>query len=652
MELNRQQESAVQYDGGHALVLAGAGSGKTSTIGARAAKLIKRGVEPKHILLLTFTRRAAREMIFRMKTVVGPAADRVAAGTFHHFCLTTMRRMSKKFGIENASVIDQDDAVQLMKLARATVVEKDKIFPKAARLSSIHSYSRNTNRPVREYLQKHTEYEDEDIEKILAVFKDYSLRKRLNNYLDFDDILHVFAKRLHEDAGIRQRLRGLFSHILVDELQDTNPLQWLILDGLRDPAELFCVGDDAQSIYAFRGADFKNVHSFKKRVPDSKVFKLEKNYRSTQEILDLANWLLEESPLSYNKKLRAARGKGLKPRLMDFESENDEGNWIASEIINRHEDGAKWADHMILTRTAWASRTLEASLIERKIPYRFIGGTSLIQAAHVKDLFSMLRASVSHKDSLAWVRYLTLWPRIGDKSAQRIIDGMKPMQTIEDAFKWVQKQFTDRKDIIQGIIKTREYLNKPSEAIRKGTQLLEPLLEKRYERWDRRKKDLKLLERLAKRHKSIQAFIEAYTLDPISSTQAVRSENQDSVTLITVHSAKGAEAPTCYIIRAEPGMYPHIRSLGDKDQEEEERRILYVAMTRAMDELIVTRSCQHHGARVFHDSHSAEQSHGGSGYFLQDVPEGLVECGGASFRDGCERDAEDEYVIRVRSRNK
>ncbi|MEE9118292.1 MAG: ATP-dependent helicase, partial [Calditrichia bacterium] len=313
INLNKNQQIAAEYKDQHILVLAGAGTGKTLTIIERAEHLIRKGVDPRRILLLTFTRRAAREMTDRLYLSIGDAANAVTAGTFHHFCLLTMRKMADKFGIQHFTVIDRDDQNSLMKLARAGYVKKKEKFPRASQLVNIFSYSRNTNMNILEYLDKYTEFDEETSNKILSVFSEYKQRKQLNRYLDFDDILHQFGKKLHEDPSIRKRLRSRYDHILVDEMQDTNPLQWLILDGLKDPAKLFCVGDDAQSIYAFRGADFRNVHSFKDRIPDSVVLKLADNYRSTQEILDVSNWLLKESSLKYNKKLKAQRGAGIKP---------------------------------------------------------------------------------------------------------------------------------------------------------------------------------------------------------------------------------------------------------------------------------------------------------------------------------------------------
>ncbi len=625
MELNDQQLEAAQHDGQHVLVLAGAGTGKTATIIGRAAWLMKQGVEPRRILLLTFTRRAAREMVARLERDVGPGARGVVAGTFHHFCLLTMRRMAGVFGIRDATVIDRDDQVQLVRLARAGVRRKGEKFPQASRILSAISFARNTNAPLGDYLARHTDWDEDSCQRVLRVAKTYRQRKQQRGYLDFDDLLHRFASVLHKDKPARDRVSGQFDHVLVDEMQDTNPLQWLILDALRHKARLFCVGDDAQSIYAFRGADFRNVHAFEKRVSGSTVLRLDRNYRSTQSILDLANWLLDRSSLEYGKRLSAHRGPGQVPVLRDFDDEQAEADWITIDLIERHERGASWGDHAIITRTAWAARSLEAALVQRDVPYRFIGGVQLFQAAHVKDLLSLVRSGLSHRDELAWVRYLTLWPRIGDVRAARTLDQLAQHADLASALDSLRASWKGDERIPLGPRTVWQTRGQPADVIHQAVRFLEPVLESRYDNWRDRKRDLALLAKLAERHRSLPAFLEAYALDPVSVTEAARVEQDDHVTLITAHSAKGTEAPVCYLLRVEPGMYPHARSLGDLDQEEEERRVLYVAMTRAMDTLVLTRSNRVGGHRVFWGGSSGQHAPGGTAYLLEDLPDGLVD---------------------------
>lgn len=632
MELNPSQQAAVNYESSHLLLLAGAGSGKTRTIIARAIYLIEKGVPSYRILLLTFTRRAAKEMKERLLAEIGSIANEVVAGTFHFYCLSVLKRMPKAFGITDANIIDRDDQISLMKMARSSFANKDKSFPAAGTLTNYYSYARNSNRPIREHIEKYTDYDAETLGKMLKIFQMYEDRKKKNNYLDFDDILDVYAKRVQDDPRIRDQIKSLFDHILVDEMQDTNPLQWLILESMMNPAKLFCVGDDAQSIYAFRGADFRNVHSFKERVPDSSVMKLEDNYRSTQEILDLSNWLLKKSSLTYDKELRAVRGTGFRPKLLDFSSEFHEARWIADDMLERYESFGKWCSFMILTRTVWNARALEAVLAEKKIPYIFIGGTSLFNAAHVKDIMSLLRVVQNHHDELAWMRYLTLWPGIGDIGAEKAVSCILDVAAFDEAVEIISKHFAKSPQTANVLQSVMTHINEPRNAVAKASELLSNLLKSRYDRWDRRFKDFTLLTKLATNHKTLREFIEAYTLDPISNSYALRLDEDDKVTLITVHSAKGTEAPICYIIQCQTGVFPHARSLGNEDEEEEERRILYVAITRAKDELILTRA--NYGSSSIQGASFGCASRAENEYFLADIPDGLVEHEVHGFYDG------------------
>lgn len=625
MELNQEQQLAAHYQGDskHLLVLAGAGTGKTRTIIGRVIFLVKSGVPAQRILMLTFTRRAAKEMVGRLEKDLGQAAQTITCGTFHHFCLQIMRRIPKAFQLENSTIIDRDDAQSLLQLIRGEKVRKEikKEFPRAATLLNYVSYAKNSCMELEAYLHQFTELPEEFIELTLAIANDYEKRKRDRQYLDYDDILHLFAKTLEAKPDLAEKIAGLFQHILVDEMQDTNPLQWRILEKL-STANLFCVGDDAQSIYAFRGADFKNVHAFSERLPDSSVLKLEENYRSTQPILDIANWLLDESEIDYDKHLTAARGVSDKPVLIDFESKHDEAAWIASDLLERHEGGAAWHQHMVLVRSAWSAKVLEGALIDAGIPYQFVGGTSLLEAAHVKDVLSLCRAAMNRLDELAWIRYLKCWPKIGDVTASKAVAALLASDPSDDIKDVVRSQLKKRDDIIEGIEIIQNNHGTPSQAIRLATDHMSQTFHNKYDRWESRLSDLRLLADLASRYKDLLGFVETYTLDPISNSQAEKTETEDAITVITVHSAKGTEAQVCYCLGVQPGTYPHMRSLGDKDAEEEERRVLYVALTRAQDELIITRAGDD-SRTLFHGGSYVQSA--GSPYFLEYLPPKLVE---------------------------
>lgn len=627
MKLNKQQTIAAHYSGSkdHLLVLAGAGTGKTRTIIGRAIFLLKNKTPAKSIVLLTFTRRAAAEMTHRLELEVGDLAQGIFAGTFHRFCLDIIKTIPKTFGVENFTILDPDDQASLIKLIRGTVLRdgEKKTFPQARKIIDLYSYARNSCKAPIDHLNKHTDYDKQIIDKLIMVFSLYEERKKLRNYIDFDDILFTFLTTLRNNEKVRNKLRSLFSNILVDEMQDTNPLQWGILELLANPAKLFCVGDDAQSIYAFRGADFKNVHSFKKRMPNSEVIKLELNYRSTQETLDLANWLLKGSPLKYGKKLVAHKGKGNIPQLLDFPNSLDEAQWYGNTIQSWHSAGTKYSDIMILVRSAYISRHIEAVFVEKKIPYSFIGGTSLMKSAHVRDVFSLLRSAINFTDEIAWIRYLKLWPKIGDITAARAVERLISVSNPIDSITVLKQDFGSQPKIHQAIMRVQESIHQPRKAIEMALQFLVPLLKEKYNHWTSRNQDLELLEKLSTRYNNLSEFLETYTLEPIYNKDPENLVVDDAVTIITVHSAKGTEAPICMIPQASPGVYPHQRSIGNADEVEEERRVLYVALTRSKEELYITRA-ENPGQTVFFGGSGLSDSEKPS-YFLTELPDKLIQ---------------------------
>ena len=330
-ELNPQQKQAATTESQHSLVLAGAGCGKTKTIVARAAYLIDQGVPASQIQILTFTRRAASEIVARVELALGAQAKGLRASTFHTFCMYLLRRIPNAFGLEQFSIIDRDDQMMLFRLIRGKDDKKNpNQLPKPKELCDLYSFARNTRQKLSLALEKQLPEFLDMKDEIAEIMKEYENRKRARSFLDYDDILAVVASALAQSEGLADYVASICRHMLVDEMQDTNPLQWALLEPLADRVNLFCVGDDAQSIYGFRGADFENIHHFKERVPDAQIFKLEKNYRSTQEILDLSNWLLEQSPIKYDKQLQAYRGAGAKPKMHIFPNEFDEAKWLPS----------------------------------------------------------------------------------------------------------------------------------------------------------------------------------------------------------------------------------------------------------------------------------------------------------------------------------
>ncbi|HAE64857.1 MAG TPA: ATP-dependent DNA helicase PcrA, partial [Acinetobacter johnsonii] len=591
-ELNPQQKQAATTESQHSLVLAGAGCGKTKTIVARAAYLIDQGIPANQIQILTFTRRSASEIVARVELALGEQAKGLRASTFHTFCMYLLRRVPKAFGLEQFSIIDRDDQLMMFRLIRGKDDKKNpNQLPKPQELCDLYSFARNTRQKLSDALEKqhpeHLAFKDQ----IAEIMKEYETRKRARSFLDYDDILAIVASALDQSEGLADYVASLCKHMLVDEMQDTNPLQWALLEPLKDKVSLFCVGDDAQSIYGFRGADFENIHHFKDRVPNAQVFKLEQNYRSTQEILDLSNWLLDQSEIQYNKRLDAHRGEGVKPRMHIFPNEFDEAKWIAIDIKERHYlQGSKWSDHMVLVRSSFAARHIEAACIAANVPYRFIGGMKLLETAHVKDLLSLLRVIANPLDDIAWMRFLTLWNGVGDVGASRlaqqlllepefdlIFDKLEKFGRIPAETLLIMKQMTVLKQEVQACVGL-------------GIQAIEAQLAENYKKdWNRRQGDFELVKQLASKHTQLSEFLEEYVLDPVSISEIERQSDSDVVTLITIHSAKGTEQKVCYVVNVTPGQYPHARAQGDFNDVEEERRVLYVALTRAQNELILTK---------------------------------------------------------------
>jgi len=621
-ELNPQQKQAATTESQHSLVLAGAGCGKTKTIVARAAYLIDQGIPANQIQILTFTRRSASEIVARVELALGEQAKGLRASTFHTFCMYLLRRVPKAFGLEQFSIIDRDDQLMMFRLIRGKDDKKNpNQLPKPQELCDLYSFARNTRQKLSDALEKqhpeHLAFKDQ----IAEIMKEYETRKRARSFLDYDDILAIVASALDQSDGLADYVASLCKHMLVDEMQDTNPLQWALLEPLKDKVSLFCVGDDAQSIYGFRGADFENIHHFKDRVPNAQVFKLEQNYRSTQEILDLSNWLLDQSEIQYNKRLDAHRGEGVKPRMHIFPNEFDEAKWIAIDIKERHYlQGSKWSDHMVLVRSSFAARHIEAACIAANVPYRFIGGMKLLETAHVKDLLSLLRVIANPLDDIAWMRFLTLWNGVGDVGASRlaqqlllepeydlIFDKLEKFGRIPAETVLIMKQMTVLKQEVQACVSL-------------GIQAIEAQLAENYKKdWNRRQGDFELVKQLASKHTQLSEFLEEYVLDPVSISEIERQSDSDVVTLITIHSAKGTEQKVCYVVNVTPGQYPHARAQGDFKDVEEERRVLYVALTRAQNELILTKQNLSLWARDVID----EQGRKVESYFLNDLTRNL-----------------------------
>ncbi len=610
--LNPEQRAAAMYNGDArgVLVLAGAGCGKTRTMVARAVFLLgTKGVQPEKIAMLTFTRRAAAEVQERLEKELPGIGRRVFVGTFHRFCLSLIHRYSGYFRYSRLKILDAADQEQLISKIRSEIRYngnkiggREGILPNARHIASTFSLARNRRHEISNHLEKCHFQHDATAELILEVWNNYLEYKQKNEYLDFDDILSVVADKLAENEGFRKRVQDSLDYVLVDEMQDTSQVQWDIVKGLYPEVGLFCVGDDAQSIYGFRGADFEAVHHFCDRLPDSVTLKLTENYRSSQDILDVANALLALSPLEYGRVLHSSGARhGVVPRMFKCFDDDEEARSIVNSIKMKLMEGVPPKEIMVLLRSAYTGRMLEYCLNNNRIPYRMVGGIGFLQTAHVKDVISTFEALATLHNEMAWMRFLSLLPGIGLVTAVRLaapaMNGgdraealMRIAASVEERCVKVKKSddgqiLKDAASFIRYMAVDVEapgpYLGKIIEFYRRS-----PLLAQKYDNWNERLNDLDALGRIADRFSGVYEFLESFKLEPEDGRD--ETQDEDKITLITVHSAKGTEADICYVMRVQPGTFPHSRS-SSAEEVEEERRILYVALTRARKELYLTR---------------------------------------------------------------
>lgn len=636
--LNPQQKAAAEYQGRNLLVLAGAGTGKTRTIIARARHLLRHGISPSRILILSFTRKSAKEIVDRLQSALPSNRDELKGRTFHSWCMEMIEHNPEVFDFGKYSVIDEDDRLSAFKLVCGRNFRAAN-FIKPEQLADVYSFAVNACCNLSTALQRqlfNSRTDPHTRQAILSkrpiyeqAIKKYLAFKTAHRYLDYDDILSKVAKGLKRNPQAALHLASHYDHILIDEMQDTNPLQYLLLESFWNHVNLFCVGDDAQSIYGFRGADFRSIHHFTEVVPQAEVMRLTLNYRSTQEILDLSNWVLARSPLHYDKTLQSVRGKGEKPVLIHYVQEWDQ----ARDIVMRIRDsigmqGCKYSDNMVLSRSNYGMRAVEGCLIEAGIPYIVFGGTSLMKSAHVRDVVSALRVVANPRDELAWMRYLKLFEGVGDITAAKIINAILNKDSLQQCLETLIIDFrmpAEAATTLQAIHNLQAEVDRAIQAAFKG---LERVLKRVYkEDWDKRAHDLPILQKIGAGAQSITAFLGEYVLDPALETGRKEDGSpEDHVILTTIHSAKGLEATNCYLLNVSYSNFPspHAVEAGE-EAVEEERRCLYVALTRAKDRIYLYRSLR--AARVVEPKEEKA-----SLYFLNDLPSQLCEL--SNVRDG------------------
>ena len=604
--LNPEQREGATALGSPLLIVAGAGTGKTRTLVHRVAYLLETGVRPERILLLTFTRRAAQEMLSRVERLVGATGRHVQGGTFHGTAHRLLRQFGPAAGLAaDFSIMDQADSVDLMQVARAHsgVAGSNKRFPKKETLHYLYSRHINTEHALGTLL--HEEYPNfvewhSDIEK---VWGDYTRRKADRNLVDYDDLLLFWSLLLEQAPELAAHISGLWDHVLVDEYQDTNALQSRILRGIAGShGRITVVGDDAQSIYAFRGATIRNILDFPEQFPGTRIVTLEQNYRSTAPILACTNTLISRASERFSKELRTAREGGEKPWLVAARDEAQQTRFVADRILELHEEGIPLREMAVLFRAGYMSADLEIELARRKIPFDKWGGLRFLEAAHVKDVLAFLRILENPRDEVSWYRILMLMPGIGEQTARAAIGSMADLAWDHGAFRTYAPP-PRAKGAHAALVQLLETLrvgapadeSQVSRDIARVRQMYDALLREKYDRPEPRLADLDQLQVIAAGYPSRQAFLSAIALEPPSGTQDLAGggdEEDDILVLSTAHSAKGREWDVVFVIWAVDGWFPMARALGDDDEVEEERRLMYVAMTRARNHLFVTYPLQ------------------------------------------------------------
>ena len=609
--LNAAQAAAASHGDSPLLIVAGAGTGKTRTLIHRVAHLIGRGVPAGRILLLTFTRRASQEMLDRCQQLVGPASKQVQGGTFHGVAHRLLRRFGPAAGLPaDFTILDSADASDLMGLSRAALgygVAKAGAprFPRAETLQALYSRHVNTGQGVAGILAEQWPHFLSWAGDIELVFTDFVRRKSERNLLDYDDLLLSWALLLEHDAILSHQIRSLFEHVLVDEYQDTNPLQSRILRGLCTHGRLTVVGDDAQSIYAFRGATIRNILDFPSQFPGTEIVTLEQNYRSVEPILATSNSLISRATERYSKQLWTDRAGGEAPWLVTVRDEHDQTKFVVERILELHEEGLPLKNMAVLFRAGYLSADLEIELANRRIPYEKWGGLKFLEAAHVKDVVAFLRVLENPRDEVSWYRLLRLLPGVGDATARAAIETLAQHHW-QPLILGSLPVAARARDGIRAMAALLDGLQRagatgPGESIQLVRQLYDPLLRATYDDAHVRLADLDQLETIAAGYEDRRSLLDALALEPPSNTQdlAVGGDGEDDALILsTAHSAKGKEWDVVFVIHVADGVFPMARAAGDEAQVEEERRLLYVAMTRARDQLIVTYPLHSYSTRT------------------------------------------------------
>jgi DNA helicase-2/ATP-dependent DNA helicase PcrA len=597
--LNLSQLEAVTHTEGPLLVIAGAGSGKTRALTYRAAYLVEKGISPAAILLLTFTRKASQEMLRRASQLLDERCEKISGGTFHSFANTMLRRYASHMGLDPAfGILDRTDSENLIGLLRKELqpATQQRSFPRKKTLANIFSRAVNKARSLEEIIANDYPHFESHLEIISRLQQTYEIRKQEHHFLDYDDLLIYLRRLLADYPAARDRISASYQYIMVDEYQDTNTIQAEILYRLTQVnRNIMVVGDDAQSIYAFRGANFRNIIDFPKMFPETRIVYLEENYRSIQPILTLTNAIIERAKEKFTKNLFTRRRGGSTPVIVNADDEYSQSRFVVDQIKDLQQQGVALNEIAVLFRASFHSFDLEIELSREGFEFVKMGGFKFIESAHIKDVLAHLRVIANAYDRISWYRILLLIDKVGPKTARRIFEA-----TLNE-----QSGYTGLLSAKIGRIKGLERLKQlistldthPMSISEMGETIIDyylPILKNRYDDHPRRTKDLEHLVEIMVRYKSLDSFLTDMALEPPNTSYenslytGSGDSNSDRLVLSTIHSAKGLEWHSVFVIWALDGRFPSVHSLHKEEELEEELRLMYVAATRAKDNLFFT----------------------------------------------------------------
>jgi DNA helicase-2/ATP-dependent DNA helicase PcrA len=598
-ELNAGQYEAATTLDGPVLVIAGAGSGKTRTLVYRVARLVESGVNPGQILLLTFTRKAAEEMLRRASALVGASCERVAGGTFHSFANTVLRRQARRIGLEpNFTILDRGDAEDVVGLlrSRAGLDRKDRRFPRKGAILEILSMAVNRAMSVPDVVENGYGHLYDHLDDLVALGAAYAQYKQEKNLVDYDDLLVHLRNLLRDQPEVAAQLSRTYRYVMVDEYQDTNPLQADIVRGLATAHQnVMAVGDDSQSIYSFRGATFRNIMDFPTLFAGTRLIKLEENYRSTQPILDLANAIIDRAAEKHTKVLRTRRGAGEHPLILQCTDEQAQSRFVCQRILELREEGVPLDEIAVLFRSSFHSFDLELELQRADLPFVKRGGFKFIETAHVKDVLAHLRVLANPRDAVSWHRVLLLLDGLGPRTAEDLTAQLGTVGGLEEATERLtayprRGAFTKDLARLAGLLRelAPEELP-PGEKVARVVGFYVPMLRHMHpEDFPKREKDLEHFVTIAARYRSLASLLTDMALEPPTDSVGdvlAADVEEGLLTLSTIHSAKGLEWNAVFVIWMVDGRFPSYHNLHDGEEVEEERRLLYVAVTRAKEHL-------------------------------------------------------------------